>query len=169
MRNFFEEGDLLVAEVQSFHQDGGTVLHTRSLKFGKLRNGQLVIIPSTLVRRLKSHFFALPCGVDIILGMNGYIWVQKHTADHQQMGEEGFDSEAVYSNVNDEIDWMTRSAIARVCNIIQVFARCKVPLTDTSLNEAYDWVTEQDIDVKDILMDEVGESLMMGLSVRMES
>jgi len=64
---------------------------------------------------------------------------------------------------------MTRSAIARVCNIIQVFARCKVPLTDTSLNEAYDWVTEQDIDVKDILMDEVGESLMMGLSVRMES
>lgn len=33
--------------------------------------------------------------------MNGYIWVQKHAADHQQTGEEGFDSEAVYSNVND--------------------------------------------------------------------
>ncbi len=53
------------------------------------------------MRRLKSHFFALPCGVDLILGMNGYIWVQKHTADHQQMGEEGFDSKAVYSNSND--------------------------------------------------------------------
>ncbi len=64
---------------------------------------------------------------------------------------------------------MTRTAIARVCNIIKVFARYKVPLTDTSLNEAYDWVTEQEIDVKDILLDEIGESLMMGLSVRMES
>ena len=64
---------------------------------------------------------------------------------------------------------MTRTAIARVCNIIQVLARHKVPLTDTLLNEAYDWVTEQEIDIKDILLDEVGESLMMGLSVRMES
>ncbi len=42
MRNFFEEGDLLVAEVQSFHQDGGTALHTRSLKFGKVSTNPVV-------------------------------------------------------------------------------------------------------------------------------
>jgi hypothetical protein len=37
MRNFFEEGDLLVAEVQGFFADGAMSLHTRSLKYGKVR------------------------------------------------------------------------------------------------------------------------------------
>lgn len=127
MRTFFEEGDLLVAEVQAFFADGAMSLHTRSLKYGKvcrsglsyltpfslsvfladtermfpkLRNGQLVIIPAVLVLRLKSHFIALPCGVDLILGLNGYIWVSKHMKDGDQ-GEEGFDAEAVYSSQND--------------------------------------------------------------------
>jgi exosome complex RNA-binding protein Rrp4 len=36
MRNFFEEGDLLVAEVQAFFSDGAMSLHTRSLKYGKV-------------------------------------------------------------------------------------------------------------------------------------
>jgi exosome complex component RRP4 len=44
---------------------------------------------------------ALPCGVDLILGLNGYIWVSKHVKEQDQEGEEGFDAEAVYSNVND--------------------------------------------------------------------
>ena len=38
MRNFFEEGDLLVAEVQAFFADGAMSLHTRSLKYGKVRS-----------------------------------------------------------------------------------------------------------------------------------
>ena len=120
MRSFFEEGDLLVAEVQAFFSDGAMSLHTRSLKYGKvricqnfrcprfdrrtllkLRNGQLVTIPPILVRRLKSHFISLPCNVDLILGLNGYIWVSKHVKESDQEGEEGFDAEAVYSNQND--------------------------------------------------------------------
>lgn len=118
MRNFFEEGDLLVAEVQAFFSDGAMSLHTRSLRYGKvsssrqdcsqrnlpfpyqLRNGQLVTVPPILVRRLKSHFIALPCGVDLILGLNGYIWVSKHVKATEQEGE-GYDTEGVYSNVND--------------------------------------------------------------------
>jgi exosome complex component RRP4 len=125
MRNFFEEGDLLVAEVQAAG-GGNASLHTRSLKFGKvgfpgsifpivlhilivaphavvsqLRNGQLATVPPALVRRLKSQFHSLPCGVDLILGMNGYIWVSKHVKESEQLGEEGFDAEGVYSNVND--------------------------------------------------------------------
>ena len=75
MRGFFEEGDLLVAEVQAFFSDGAMSLHTRSLKYGKvstrglilllninnllnkLRNWQLVAVPPILVRGLKSHFW----------------------------------------------------------------------------------------------------------------
>jgi exosome complex component RRP4 len=121
MRNFFEEGDLLVAEVQAFFADGAMSLHTRSLKYGKvcfkpetrfiynsacchypqLRNGQLVSVPPILIRRLKSHFCSLPSGVDLILGLNGYIWICKHVRDNEKGGEEGFDAEAVYSNQND--------------------------------------------------------------------
>lgn len=37
MRTFFQEGDLLVAEVQAFFADGDMSLHTRSLKYGKVR------------------------------------------------------------------------------------------------------------------------------------
>jgi len=134
-------------------------LHTRSLKYGKLRNGQLVTVPPILVRRLKSHFLTLPCGVDLILALNGYIWVSKHVKENEQEGEEGFDAEAVYSNQNDEIDASTRSAISRVSNIIRVLASHSVPLTDTILLEAYDWTMEQE-GVNDLLQEDFGAALV---------
>ncbi|KAI0374989.1 exosome complex exonuclease rrp4 [Pilatotrama ljubarskyi] len=165
MRTFFEEGDLLVAEVQAFFADGAMSLHTRSLRYGKLRNGQLVAVPPILIRRLKSHFVALPCGVDLILGLNGYIWVSKHVKESDQEGEEGFDAEAVYSNRNDEIDEATRIAVARVSNIIKVLAAHFVPLTDTILLEAYEWLVEQESNIKDLLGDELGENLVASLGV----
>jgi len=160
MRNFFEEGDLLVAEVQAFFSDGAMSLHTRSLKYGKLRNGQLVTVPPNLVRRLKSHFITLPCGVDLILALNGYIWVSKHVKENEQEGEEGFDAEAVYSNQNDEIDASTRSAISRVSNIIRILASHSVPLTDTILLEAYDWTMEQEGGANDLLQEDFGAALV---------
>ncbi|KAJ7640787.1 exosome complex exonuclease rrp4 [Mycena polygramma] len=166
MRNFFEEGDLLVAEVQAFFADGAMSLHTRSLKYGKLRNGQLVTIPPILVRRLKSHFITLPCGVDLILGLNGYIWVSKHIKQSEQEGEEGFDAEAVYSNRNDFIDDSTRIAISRVVNIIQVLASHFVPLTDTLLLEAYEWTVENDTDAKGLLSEDVGDALVATITAR---
>lgn len=81
-------------------------LHTRSLKYGKLRNGQLVIVPPRLIRRLKSHFVHLPkpcgpSGVDVIIGMNGFVWVSLGTSEQVREGGEGFDSEGVYRNDND--------------------------------------------------------------------
>jgi hypothetical protein len=54
-----------------------------------------------LIRRLKSHFITLPCGVDVILGLNGFIWVMKGVEDHEQEGQEGFDGEGVYRSDND--------------------------------------------------------------------
>ncbi|KLO18000.1 hypothetical protein SCHPADRAFT_913403 [Schizopora paradoxa] len=165
MRTFFEEGDLLVAEVQAFFADGAMSLHTRSLKYGKLRNGQLVTVPPILILRLKSHFYSLPCGVDLILGLNGYIWVSKHVKDNEQEGEEGFDAEAVYSNQNDEIDDATRAAVARVSNVIRVLAAHFVPLNDTVLVEAYEWVVEQEYTVKDLLLrEDVADALVSAVA-----
>lgn len=96
MRNFFMEGDLVVAEVQAFFSDGAYSLHTRSLKYGKLRNGSFIAVSPGLVQRCKSHFHSLACGVDVILGLNGYIWVSAHVP--QSLDE--IDTEQVYSNKN---------------------------------------------------------------------
>ncbi|KAK7687787.1 hypothetical protein QCA50_009006 [Cerrena zonata] len=167
MRTFFEEGDLLVAEVQAFFADGAMSLHTRSLKYGKLRNGQLVTVPPALIRRLKSHFLALPCGVDLILGLNGYIWVSKHVKESEQEGEEGFDAEAVYSNRNDDIDDATRSAVSRVSNIIRMLAAHFVPLTDTILLNAYEWAVDQDGSIRDLLQEDAGEALVAAISAQL--
>ncbi|KAL8306071.1 hypothetical protein RB601_009110 [Gaeumannomyces tritici] len=47
IRSFFAEGDLLVAEVQQLFGDGGAGLHTRSLRYGKLRNGLFAAVSGT--------------------------------------------------------------------------------------------------------------------------
>ncbi|KAG9014350.1 exosome non-catalytic core subunit rrp4 [Tulasnella sp. JGI-2019a] len=166
MRNFFEEGDLLVAEVQALYGDGALSLHTRSLKYGKLRNGQFITVSPMLIRRLKSHFLVLPCGVDLILGLNGYIWISKHVEEFDQEGEEGFDADAVYSNKNDEIDANTRLAISRVSNIIRILAAHSVSLTDSVLAAAYDWTLEQQGDVKDMLGEDYSESLVAAMAAQ---
>ena len=75
MRSLLAERDLVSAEVQAVNRDGSLALHTRSLKYGRLECGALVRVPPPLVKRLKAHFHALPCGVDAILGNNGFVWL----------------------------------------------------------------------------------------------
>ena len=77
MKTLFKENDLISAEIQNISSDGVVSLHTRSLKYGKLENGQLIIVPSILVKRLPQHYISLPIGIDIILGKNGYIWITR--------------------------------------------------------------------------------------------
>ncbi|KAI8850574.1 hypothetical protein BC829DRAFT_389079 [Chytridium lagenaria] len=66
------------AEIQAFFGDGAVSLHTRSLKYGKLRTGRWSRYHQVFVKRSKSHFLSLPYGIDIVLGLNGYIWISKH-------------------------------------------------------------------------------------------
>ena len=98
MRNLFKEGDLLTCEVQQVQKDGTLILHTRSLRYGKLDNGVLVTVPPSLVGRRKNHFVTLKGlssnnsgdgnamevdgeegggDVDVLLGLNGGIWIQR--------------------------------------------------------------------------------------------
>lgn len=63
-----------------------------------------------------------------------------------------------------DIDDATRTAIARVANIIRALAAHWHPLTDAVLLEAYEWAIEQDCDVKDLLLDDVAAALVASLS-----
>ncbi|KAI2625758.1 hypothetical protein GGR54DRAFT_513276 [Hypoxylon sp. NC1633] len=148
IRTFFSEGDLLVAEVQQLHADGGAVLHTRSLRFGKLRNGLFMAVTGTGggggVVRAKRQTFILDVGratgaggaaaddgekIDVVLGVNGYIWISKHIEGEGPATESSGpgitrieDSVGlnVYSSQNDEISPGMMREIARVRGVIQV-------------------------------------------------
>lgn len=80
MRSFFQEGDLLVAEVQTVHKNSQASLHARSYKFGKLRNGLLVRVSPADIVRAKSHALtvrsAIHGTVDVLLGVNGFVFVR---------------------------------------------------------------------------------------------
>ncbi|OZJ05901.1 hypothetical protein BZG36_01171 [Bifiguratus adelaidae] len=147
MRTFFAEGDVLVAEVQSFFADGVCNLHTRSLNFCKLRNGSFVVVPPRLIQRTRSHFHSLPCGVDVILGLNGYVWVSKtvrkggrHNETKVGLDEDAVDAEMVYSNKNEAsaINKDERLAVARVCNCIAALAHEFKYINDTIIVYAYE-------------------------------
>jgi len=65
-----------------------------------------VTVPPALIVRAKSHFHSLPYGVDLIIGLNGYIWISKTLKKEMRRdGEEaGFGEESgegVYSGENE--------------------------------------------------------------------
>ena len=150
IRTFFSEGDLLVAEVQSLHQDGSASLHTRSLKYGKLRNGVFISVSGMgggggVVRAKKQVSTIETSGgggkVDIILGVNGYIWISKH------IEVEGGDtaitkldekvSSTAYSSQNDEISAETRKEISRIRDVIQLLVQEGMNVDEVMILDGY--------------------------------
>lgn len=123
MRENFSESDLISAEVQKVGHDGQVSIHTRSLKYGKLRCGQFLRVPSVLVRRQKQHFHSLRCGVDVILGNNGYLWLSPTGAAAD--GAPPADAEA-------------RRRLCRVRNSVVVLGRAFVPIFVGTINDVYD-------------------------------
>lgn len=165
MRNFLKEGDLLNAEVQSLFQDGAASLHTRSLKYGKLKNGVFLKVPSSLIVRAKNHSHDLPGNVSIIIGVNGYIWLRKtssidsnpsivnnkaasaiNTKGQYAPGSgsisitrlEEESSFEIYSDVNDVIPSSIKITITRYLNCIKALAHCEIGITEARIVSAYD-------------------------------
>ena len=135
MSKYFNVGDLVCAEVQQFFHDGAASLHTRSSKYRKLKNGALIIVPSVLVKRSKSHFITLSCNVQVILGLNGYIWVAKNIPISPEIANQ---PEGMFSDVNDEISLEDRDCIIRVCNVITCLSKQHFLISETSIAFAYD-------------------------------
>lgn len=53
--------------------------------------------------------------------------------------------------------------MSRVSNIIRILAARFTPLTDATLLEAYEWAVEQELNVKDLLQEDVGDALVASL------
>ncbi|CAG9804798.1 unnamed protein product [Chironomus riparius] len=141
MRKLLQEEDLLSAEVQNVYTDGSLSLHTRSLKYGKLSQGILISVSPSLIKRRKNHFHNLPCGISVIIGNNGYIWVAPIVNVEEQGG--GF------AQCLDPVSKGDRETIVRVKNCIQALSACYVMIYDTSIMYAYE--ESMKYDVKELL------------------
>lgn len=190
MRTFFSEGDLVVAEVQSVHSDGGASLHTRSLKYGKLRNGLFLAVTGTGgsgasglttkggvgsghatgtasaggVVRSRRQVWTLTTAngggdVDVILGVNGYIWISKH-ADGAEAASSATESvsitrmeemvsSSIYSSQNDEIAPQTRREIARLAQCICVLVEAGIRVDEDTVMRAYEASLQVDLEMVD--------------------
>ena len=57
-------------------------------------------------------------------------------------------------------------AISRVTSLIKVLASHFVPLSDEILLEAYEWVVENDVEVKDLTQPDICEALIVTIGTR---
>jgi exosome complex component RRP4 len=159
IRTFFSEGELLVAEVQQLYGDGAAVLHTRSLKYGKLRNGVFVAVSGTGggggVVRARRQAFALDLShagedngekIDVVLGVNGYIWISKHIEGEGAAAEtsgpgitrvEESVGLNVYSSQNDDISLNTMHEIARVRGVILALVENGLRVDEDMVTKGY--------------------------------
>lgn len=138
MRSFFSEGQILVAEVQSLFADGALGIHTRNHKYGKLLTGELMTVQPSLIRRSKSHFLVTDWGVELIIGMNGYIWVGKPRVQ-AKLAIRDFDeaSLTLYNNDVEECTREEREAICRTRNILIMLDRLSCVIDESTIRQAY--------------------------------
>eukprot|EP00835_Amoeboradix_gromovi_P004608 NODE_369_length_9975_cov_0.256582.p3 type:complete len:266 gc:universal NODE_369_length_9975_cov_0.256582:9518-8721(-) len=85
MRTYFKENEIIVAEVQQINVGGTINLQTRNERYGKKEKGVLIKVKPNLVKTCPSHFLELGGDTSIVLGKNGYIWVQGSNAAVQAL------------------------------------------------------------------------------------
>lgn len=159
IRSFLVEGDLVVAEVQTVHADGGAGLHTRSLRYGKCRNGVFVGLAGRgagagaasrsatggkgvagVVRSRRQIFGVQTRGgeVDVVLGVNGFVWISK-----AREGEER--EEDMYSSTNDVIGVETRREMARLAECVRALGEAGVAVDEEVLMKCYENAVEMEM------------------------
>ncbi|KAH7326025.1 putative 3 [Stachybotrys elegans] len=161
IRSFFAEGDLVVAEVQQLHQDGAASLHTRSLRYGKLRNGVFAAVSGTGggggVVRAKRQVWTMDAAnnagkIDVLLGVNGYIWISKHIESDTPAEAAGINrmeesvSSKVYSSQNDHLDVATMREITRIRSVILALVENGVKVEEDTVTKGYTEAVELSTD-----------------------
>ncbi|KAG5509659.1 hypothetical protein GH5_05515 [Leishmania sp. Ghana 2012 LV757] len=123
MRQLFDQGDLVAAEVQRITPDGVVSLHTRAAgKYGRLSGlGILVSVRPSLVKRAKHQFVELAeYSTQLIIGMNGNIWV---CAVHSCAADTSGNEHAADARQN----------VARVVNCIKALGAARVQINPASI------------------------------------
>lgn len=109
--------------------------------------------------------------IDVILGVNGYIWISKHVdvagdgdSSVTRTNIEEVMSKKAYSSQNDEISPETRREIARVRSVIQALVQEGVRVDEECVMKGYEAAVqveiEQDGQGGDYLGDEKGRRVV---------
>jgi exosome complex component RRP4 len=128
------------------------------LKYGKLRNGSFLAVAGvgggSGVVRSKRQIFTMPTAtggeVDVILGVNGYVWIEKHVEPEQKGVEVGWNrleetaSIGMYSSQNDAIAPETRREIARIRGCLLALVESSVKVDEETVRRAYECSLELD-------------------------
>ena len=111
----------------------------------------------------------------MILGMNGYIWIQapvehaKSTDDSSMVEDERGEasaSKAIYSSQNDLMSATVRANIDRVAVCVRILAARWIPITDSNVMEAYNASLElrgedgEELEMDQLLREEVQASIV---------
>jgi exosome complex component RRP4 len=172
MRQHLQEGDLVSCEVHKVLNHNNVMLHTRSVRYGKLENGVVVTVPAKLVPRRKTHYTVL-CEnqFQILLGCNGMIWMQRSNniqgdsasataaASTQQMGQqqELAEAEEQRRKVHAETVYSVsdRRKLARLANAVHCLRLTLSEITAEAVQEVYDNSLElMKVNVADMMLPE---------------
>ena len=127
---------MISAEVQQIGTfDGKIQLHTRTERYGKLKNGMLMKVDNNLIRRMKSHlheFFSQPT-ISCILGTNGYIWIYSKQSEDRTLTQH------------------ERKLMAILRNSILVLQKRRIPIFKDTILKVLDMQAETDIEPRDML------------------
>lgn len=83
------------------------------------------------MKRVKSHFYRTPFGVDIILGLNGYLWISKSPTAAQEKAANGKFCEP-------PVDPATRKIIARMRNCLLAMSKEFVQISPSTIEEVFE-------------------------------
>lgn len=148
----------MVAEVQQLYQDGSASLHTRSLKYGKLRNGIFMSVTGMGggggVVRTRRQVWTIETAndggmVEVYLGVNGFIWISKKVevpggTDTAITRIEETVSATAYSSQNDAIASQTRREISRIRGIIELLVEEGLRVDEDMVMKGYEAAVEVD-------------------------
>lgn len=131
--------------------------------FSQLDRGQLISVPSYLVKRRKQHFHQLDqYGVLLILGCNGYVWVGELIEAKDAMEVDSVkefektdtSTNGVYSLLVDEPSYTSldiRQNISRIANAVRVLSILGFNITVEVILELFDLSTSLNLDIHDML------------------
>ncbi|KAK6590209.1 hypothetical protein RS030_172684 [Cryptosporidium xiaoi] len=136
MKSILDEGDVICTEVQRVQSEGICQLHTRSAKYGKLANGLLVKVPNKLIQRQTQHIIKLKYGIQLILGLNGYLWIslpfeQSHTDTINYSS---------YSVKSEVVSPSSRENIVTIAFIIKLFGSNNLQLIPDRICAVFDHI-----------------------------
>jgi len=108
-------------------------LHTRSLKYGLLAEGEFLAVTPALIKRSPKHFHTLPCGVCAILGTNGYIHLGEPGSDSEHNDHEDQATTGEVNSVSPEF----RNRLCRVRNSILVLNTMFISIHALTIMDVY--------------------------------